>query len=110
MDCDGACAKTPILFLDEPTTYLDIYYQFDILELIRELNAVHGLTIVMVLHDMNQAVRYSDIIIAMKDGQVISEGQPNDVLTEENVRHIYDVSVTIRQDAETGMYIVPVGI
>lgn len=102
--------KTPILFLDEPTTYLDIYYQFDILELIRELNAVHGLTIVMVLHDMNQAVRYSDIIIAMKDGQVISEGQPNDVLTEENVRHIYDVSVTIRQDAETGMYIVPVGI
>ncbi|WP_456266099.1 MULTISPECIES: ABC transporter ATP-binding protein [unclassified Bacillus (in: firmicutes)] len=102
--------KTPILFLDEPTTYLDIYYQIDILELIRELNAAHGLTIVMVLHDMNQAVRYSDIIIAMKDGQIISEGQPNDVLTEENVRHIYDVSVTIRQDAETGMYIVPVGI
>ncbi|MER3123923.1 ABC transporter ATP-binding protein [Bacillus pumilus] len=102
--------KTPILFLDEPTTYLDIYYQFDILELIRELNVVHGLTIVMVLHDMNQAVRYSDVIIAMKDGQIISEGQPNDVLTEENVRHIYDVSVTIREDAETGMYIVPVGI
>ncbi|MDM5299887.1 ABC transporter ATP-binding protein [Bacillus pumilus] len=102
--------KTPILFLDEPTTYLDIYYQFDILELIRELNIVHGLTIVMVLHDMNQAVRYSDVIIAMKDGHIIREGPPNDVLTEEMVRHIYDVSVTIRQDAETGMYIVPVGI
>ncbi|MDM5321919.1 ABC transporter ATP-binding protein [Bacillus altitudinis] len=102
--------KTPILFLDEPTTYLDIYYQFDILELIRELNVVHGLTIVMVLHDMNQAVRYSDVIIAMKNGRIMSEGQPNDVLTEENVRHIYDVSVAIKQDAETGMYIVPVGI
>lgn len=102
--------KTPILFLDEPTTYLDIYYQFDILELIRELNVLHGLTIVMVLHDMNQAVRYSDVIIAMKNGRIMSEGQPNDVLTEENVRHIYDVSVTIKQDAETGMYIVPVGI
>lgn len=102
--------KTPILFLDEPTTYLDIYYQFDILELIRELNVVHGLTIVMVLHDMNQAVRYSDVIIAMKDGQIVSEGPPIDVLTEEMVRHIYQVSVTIRQDADTGMYIVPVGI
>ncbi|MFS0653926.1 ABC transporter ATP-binding protein [Bacillus sp. 179-C3.3 HS] len=102
--------KTPILFLDEPTTYLDMYYQIDILELIRELNVVHGLTIVMVLHDMNQAVRYSDVIIAMKDGQIINEGRPNEVLTEEMVRHIYDVSVTIRQDAETGMYIVPVGI
>lgn len=102
--------KTPILFLDEPTTYLDMYYQFDILELIRELNVEHGLTIVMVLHDMNQAIRYSDVIIAMKDGQIIREGQPNDVLTEEMVRHIYHVSVTIKQDAETGMYIVPVGI
>ncbi|WP_144556286.1 ABC transporter ATP-binding protein [Bacillus pumilus] len=102
--------KTPILFLDEPTTYLDIFYQFDILELIRELNVVHGLTIVMVLHDMNQAVRYSDVIIAIKNGRIMSEGPPSDVLTEENVRHIYDVSVTIKQDAETGMYIVPVGI
>ena len=55
-------------------------------------------------------VRYSDVIIAMKDGRIISEGQPNDVLTEEMVRHIYHVSVTIKQDAETGMYIVPVGI
>lgn len=78
MDCDGFSAKTPILFLDEPTTYLDMYYQFDILELIRELNVEHGLTIVMVLHDMNQAIRYSDVIIAMKmdklsakDGQMM---------------------------------------
>ncbi|MGE6630509.1 ABC transporter ATP-binding protein [Bacillus sp. NPDC077027] len=102
--------KTPILFLDEPTTYLDIYYQFDILELIRELNEQHGLTIVMVLHDMNQAVRYSDVLIALKNGQLMTKGRPSEVLTEDMVKHIYGVSVTVKQDEDTGMYIVPVGI
>ncbi|MBQ3410459.1 MAG: ABC transporter ATP-binding protein, partial [Bacillus sp. (in: Bacteria)] len=85
--------NTPMLFLDEPTTYLDIYYQLEILELVKELNEVHGLTIVMVLHDINQAIRYSDHIIVMKDGEIITKGNPNDVITEEMVKAIYGVDV-----------------
>src|SRR5699024_10216802 len=65
--------QTPYLFLDEPTTYLDLYYQYDILDLIKLLNKKYGLTILMVLHDINQAIRYSDIIITMKDGTFIKK-------------------------------------
>ncbi|CUB10398.1 putative siderophore transport system ATP-binding protein YusV [Bacillus cereus] len=102
--------KTPMLFLDEPTTYLDIYYQLEILELVKELNEVYGLTIVMVLHDINQAIRYSDYIIVMKDGEVVTKGNPNDVITEEMVKVIYGVDVIVKQDEDTGLYMVPMGI
>src|SRR5690625_1764722 len=73
--------QTPYLFLDEPTTYLDIYYQYELLELIKRLNEEHGLTIVMVSHDINQAIRYSDSIITMKAGQVMIKGHPKEVIT-----------------------------
>lgn len=102
--------NTPMLFLDEPTTYLDIYYQLEILELVKELNEVYGLTIVMVLHDINQAIRYSDHIIVMKDGEIITKGNPNDVITEEMVKAIYGVDVIVKQDEDTGLYMVPMGI
>lgn len=102
--------NTPMLFLDEPTTYLDIYYQLEILELVKELNEVHGLTIVMVLHDINQAIRYSDHIIVMKDGEIITKGNPNDVITEEMVKAIYGVDVIVKQGEDTGLYMVPMGI
>ncbi|EEM81733.1 Ferrichrome transport ATP-binding protein fhuC [Bacillus thuringiensis serovar huazhongensis BGSC 4BD1] len=102
--------NTPMLFLDEPTTYLDIYYQLETLELVKELNEVHGLTIVMVLHDINQAIRYSDHIIVMKDGEIITKGNPNDVITEEMVKAIYGVDVIVKQDEDTGLYMVPMGI
>ncbi|AKR11417.1 ABC transporter ATP-binding protein [Bacillus cereus] len=102
--------NTPMLFLDEPTTYLDIYYQLEILELVKELNEVYGLTIVMVLHDINQAIRYSDYIIVMKDGEIITKGNPNDVITEEMVKAIYGVDVIVKQDEDTGLYMVPMGI
>ncbi|WP_182811979.1 ABC transporter ATP-binding protein [Bacillus sp. ME78] len=102
--------NTPMLFLDEPTTYLDIYYQLEILELVKELNEVYGLTIVMVLHDINQAIRYSDHIIVMKDGKIITKGNPNDVITEEMVKAIYGVDVIVKQDEDTGLYMVPMGI
>ncbi|PFA75154.1 ABC transporter ATP-binding protein [Bacillus cereus] len=102
--------NTPMLFLDEPTTYLDIYYQLEILELVKELNEVHGLTIVMVLHDINQAIRYSDHIIVMKDGEIITKGNPNDVITEEMIKAIYGVDVIVKQDEDTGLYMVPMGI
>ena len=73
--------KTPILFLDEPTTYLDIYHQLEVLELVKQLNKDEELTVVMVLHDINQALKYSDEVIVMKQGKVIKSGLTNDVLT-----------------------------
>ncbi|WP_042203804.1 ABC transporter ATP-binding protein [Paenibacillus camerounensis] len=100
--------RTPVLFLDEPTTYLDIYYQYEMLELIRRLGKEHGLTVVMVLHDMNQAVHYSDHLIAMKAGQAVLQGAPEEVITAESVKAVYGVDVVVKNDPDTGMYIVPV--
>lgn len=102
--------KTPYLFLDEPTTYLDIYYQYEILELIKRLNKEHGLTIVMVLHDINQAIRYSDAIIAMKQGKIVKTGKPVEIITKELMQEIYGVNVLIKEDELTGLYTIPVGI
>ncbi|MEK5039824.1 ABC transporter ATP-binding protein [Sporosarcina sp. FSL K6-3457] len=102
--------KTPFLFLDEPTTYLDIYYQYELLELIKNLNRTHGISIVMVLHDINQAIRYSDTIIAMKNGEIVVKGAPSEVITAQTVKEIYGVDVIVKTDEQTGMYIVPVGI
>lgn len=99
--------ETPILLLDEPTTFLDMYYQLEILELIQRLNKEAGLTIVMVLHDLNQALTYSDQLIVMKDGEVIAKGQPTELLTTELIAETYGVYATILNDVETGKYIVP---
>lgn len=100
--------KTEIIFLDEPTTFLDIYYQIEILQLVRTLNQSHGLTIVMVLHDINQAIRYSDTIIVMKEGEIVTEGSPDRVITEAIVKSTYGVDVLLRQDDETGLYMIPI--
>ncbi|MCM3636663.1 ABC transporter ATP-binding protein [Sporosarcina luteola] len=102
--------KTPYLFLDEPTTYLDIFYQYELLELIRSLNKQHGISIVMVLHDINQAIKYSDVIIVMKDGRIAAKGKPEDIITAELIRDIYGVNVVVKHDKDAGTYIVPVGI
>jgi iron complex transport system ATP-binding protein len=102
--------KTPMLFLDEPTTFLDMYYQLEILELVRRLNHEYKLTIVMVLHDINQAMRYSDSIIAMKDGAIVAHGLPQEVITVERVKEIYGVHAIVGKEESTGMYIVPVGM
>lgn len=102
--------RTPLLFLDEPTTYLDLYHQLGLLELVRTLNQENGLTIVMVLHDMNQAIRYSDHIIIMKEGRIVGEGTPESVMTEEMILSTYQVRVAVKSDAHSGLYMVPVGI
>ena len=86
---------TKLLFLDEPTTYLDIRYQLDILRLIRRLNREFGITIVMVLHDINQSLYYSDEIVAIKDGRVAAQGLPEAVITSETVRAVYGVDLSI---------------
>lgn len=99
--------NTKILFLDEPTTYLDIRYQLQILKLIRKLNQEFGITIVMVLHDINQSLYYSDEIIAMKDGKIIAQGQPEEVITTELVREVYDVDLQI-QKTDGKPFILPI--
>lgn len=88
---------TEILFLDEPTTYLDIRYQLEILKLIRRLNEEYNMTILMVLHDINQALYYSDEIVAMKDGIIVAQGLPEEIITEKLVKEVYDVDLSISQ-------------
>ena len=84
-----------ILILDEPTTYLDVSYQVEVLELVRRLNRELGITIVMVLHDINQAIAYSDNVIGMKDGKVLVEGDPEEVITEESIRELYGIELGV---------------
>ena len=98
---------TKVLFLDEPTTYLDIRYQLQILKLIRKLNREYGITIVMVLHDINQSLYYSDEIIAMKDGKIIAQGLPQEIITPELVQSVYDVQLSI-SSIEGKPFVIPV--
>jgi iron complex transport system ATP-binding protein len=98
---------TKILFLDEPTTYLDIRYQLQILNLVQTLNRDYGMTIIMVLHDINQSLYYSDEIIAMKNGKIIAQGEPEKIITPELIRRVYDVELTISQ-ADGKPFILPV--
>lgn len=86
---------TDLLLLDEPTTYLDVRYQIQILQLVRTLNKEYGLTIVMVLHDINQALYYSDEIMAMKEGKIIGKGIPKEILTEELLQEVYGVKLPV---------------
>ena len=86
---------TKILFLDEPTTYLDIRYQLQILKLVRKLNEEYGMTVIMVLHDINQSLYYSDEIVAMKDGRITAQGKPEEIITSELIRNVYDVELGI---------------
>ena len=87
--------STKILFLDEPTTYLDIRYQIEILELVRRLNREYGITIIMVLHDINKAIHYSDRIIGLKDGRVAAWGAPEEIITPECIRELYGISLGV---------------
>lgn len=92
---------TPVLLLDEPTTYLDLAHQLDVLDLIAELNEERGRTIVMVLHDLNQACRYAYHIVAMKSGTVVAEGPPDDVVTSDLVHDVFGVTCQIIPDPVT---------
>ncbi|HLQ73203.1 MAG TPA: ABC transporter ATP-binding protein [Bacillota bacterium] len=100
--------KTPYLFLDEPTANLDVFYQYDLLKLVKQLNKSYGLTVVMVLHDMTQAIQFSNQLIAMKDGEVVDAGRPEKVMTEETIEEIYGIKAVVKKDEKLGMYIIPV--
>lgn len=87
--------NTKVLFLDEPTTYLDIRYQLEILELVQKLNREYGITVIMVLHDINQAVYFSDKIIGLKAGNVVVEGAPQEVITTESLKELYGIHLGV---------------
>ena len=91
-----------IILLDEPTTYLDLSCQLEILELLLKLNRENGTTIVMVLHDLNLAAKYSDNLIAIKDGKIFKSGITEDVITEKMLNECFGVSAEIIVDKESG--------
>jgi len=93
---------TPFLFLDEPTTFLDMGYQVEVLDLVLRLNREEGRTVVMVLHDLNFAARYSDTIIAMKAGRVVASGPPEAVITRDMVRDVFGIESEVVTDFRTG--------
>ncbi|WP_392507316.1 ABC transporter ATP-binding protein [Naumannella halotolerans] len=94
--------ETPILLLDEPTTYLDIAHQVEVLELCRSLNREQGKTIGMVLHDLNQAARYADSVILMRDGDVVATGGASEVVTERLVTEVFGLRCRVLPDPLTG--------
>lgn len=89
--------QTPILLLDEPTTYLDIAHQIELLELFKDLNE-QGRTIIAVLHDLNHAARYANHIIAMKKGQLIAQGEPHEIVTEQMVDDVFGLKCKVIDD------------
>lgn len=84
-----------VLLLDEPTTYLDIRYQLDILHLVKRLNSEFGMTVIMVLHDVNQALRYSDNLVALAGGKIIAQGAPDDIITPDLLEQVYGVRLPV---------------
>ncbi len=102
--------QTEILLLDEPTTFLDISHQVEVLDLLTDLNHQRGTTVVMVLHDLNLAARYSDHLVAMTEGRVHVSGTPQEVLTEHNMRHVFGLESRIITDPTSGRPIMlPIG-
>ncbi|PAD68908.1 Fe(3+)-dicitrate ABC transporter ATP-binding protein [Bacillus sp. 7586-K] len=95
--------ETPILFLDEPTTFLDMAHQIEVLTILEKLNKEQGRTIVMVVHDLNHASRYAHHIVAIKKGTVVKSGTPFEVMTEDVLEEVFGVKSDIIPDPRTGL-------
>ncbi|MDT0543499.1 MULTISPECIES: ABC transporter ATP-binding protein [unclassified Streptomyces] len=101
---------TAALLLDEPTTYLDLAHQIDVLDLVTDLNRRESRTVVMVLHDLNQACRYADHVVAMKAGRIVAEGAPAEVITAETVEDVFALSCQVAPDPVSGTpMVIPMG-
>ncbi|WP_137994769.1 ABC transporter ATP-binding protein [Streptomyces vilmorinianum] len=102
--------QTPLLLLDEPTTFLDIQHQIDVLDLCAELHETQGRTLVAVLHDLNHAARYATHLIAVRGGEVVAEGPPAEVVTAELVERVFGLRCQVIDDPQTGTpLVVPAG-
>ncbi|WP_179037921.1 ABC transporter ATP-binding protein [Paenibacillus sp. URB8-2] len=95
--------QTDILFLDEPTTFLDMAHQLEVLQLLQMLNEREGRTIIMVVHDLNHASRFGQHMVAIKSGTVVSEGAPVDVMTPDVLREVFGIEADIVDDPRTGL-------
>jgi iron complex transport system ATP-binding protein len=93
---------TDLILLDEPTTFLDIAYQLEVLELLKHLNVAEGKTIVMVLHDINMGCEYAHQLFALRDGRMVAQGAPRDVLTAELIRHVFAIDAHILEHPSSG--------
>lgn len=102
--------NTEVLLLDEPTTFLDLAHQVEVLDLLYDLNQTQGRTIVMVLHDLNQACRYADYIVAIASGQIYAQGTPSQVMTEDTIEQVFMLSCRIITDPVAGTPMcIPIG-
>ena len=102
--------QTDLLLLDEPTTFLDVAHQLDLLDLLHGLRQTRGTTVVMVLHDLNLAARYADHLVALRDGRVVAEGPPAEVVTEERVGAVFGLECRVVPDPVAGTpLVVPMG-
>lgn len=102
--------QTDVLLLDEPTTFLDINHQIEVLDLLTDLNQTRGTTIVMVLHELNLAARYADKLVAMANGNIYAVGPSEDVFTEQMVRDVFDLESRVIDDPVTGKpMMIPLG-
>jgi iron complex transport system ATP-binding protein len=90
--------ETKIILLDEPTTYLDMAHQLEVLKIVENLNKEQNCTVVMVLHDINHAARFSHNIIAMKNGKIIASGQPKEIITKDILRSVFNIDAKIMDD------------
>ncbi|MEO5793944.1 MAG: ABC transporter ATP-binding protein [Rhodoferax sp.] len=93
---------TQLLLLDEPTTYLDLAHQIDLLELFRDLNRQQGRTLIAVLHDLNHACRYADHLVVLRQGQLVAQGAPGEIITAELVERVFDLPCRIIEDPVSG--------
>lgn len=101
--------QTTLLLLDEPTTYLDLTHSVEIMDLADDLRR-EGTTIVMVLHDLNLAVRYADHLVMMRDGRIVAQGRPADIVTAEQLREVFDLEAVVIDDPVSHTpLIVPIG-
>ena len=94
--------RTPVLLLDEPTSFLDIAHQIDVLELVRDLNAREGTTVVMVMHDLAMAARYADHLVAMSGGEIVAEGAPSEIVTPSVIESVFGIAASVVADPTTG--------
>ncbi|MFF4012681.1 ABC transporter ATP-binding protein [Streptomyces sp. NPDC001717] len=101
---------TPVLLLDEPTTYLDLAHQVDVLELVADLNRTEGRTVVMVLHELNLACRYAGHLVAMRDGRIVAAGPPSEIVTPELVHEVFGLRAAVIECPVAGTpLVIPMG-